>query len=80
MLLCQDEPFLAHRIEYMLAQLCAILVNIHRDPKKSSPKRIADFLLFSGRERREQQKLTDPDLVKAAFVALQKGMQHGNHG
>lgn len=60
------DPFGESRADLRSAQICAILANVNRDPKRrSQPYKVEDFMFFFDKPRRApvgpRAPLTDPE-------------------
>lgn len=67
------EPFGDRRSDIQSAQICALLANINRNPKKrSQPYRIGEYMLF---QEKEEPKKQSPEEVIAIFKGIQQGFK-----
>lgn len=74
----REEPFGHWRTDVMLAQICAILANVNRDPKqREKPFTIQDFMLFDKQTEptEDEGAVIDPNLLAMLFAESRKNAE-----
>jgi hypothetical protein len=67
----QLEPFGEWRADVRVAQLCAVIANANRDPKRrKKPFEIEDFLLFDKADRKRRRQAETGNVEPVLFDAL----------
>ena len=69
------EPWGEERADLRMAQLCQLIANVNRDPRRTRPYKLEDFLPDFTGERRKSRKLTSAEEVKEVFIRLAGGGQ-----
>lgn len=65
----QIEPFGDRTQHIMMAQFCALLFNVNRNPKKGKPAKHHDFDLFEDAWTREKRKEIEGQSFRKMFTA-----------